>query len=284
MLKEVIEQARKENFLENLNIEIRTGAGAYVCGEESALIESIEGHRGNPRFKPPYPAVEGLWKQPTVVMNVETLCNVPFILREGAQAFSCIGSPDYPGTKLVMLNGDVKNRGCFEVTTGMSLKDSIYGIGGGVREGHALKGVQVGGSSGGFLKAGQIDVPLDFSSLQKAGSSLGSGAVLVLDETRDMTDICLNIADFYKHESCGKCVPCREGCYRGQQIIQKIHQARATQQDVDNLFLLLDVMRETSLCGLGQSFYLPIQSCMTLFQDEFAAKIRQDSKGGGMQS
>ncbi len=280
VLKQAINQAKQENLLENLDIELRMGAGAYVCGEESALIESIEGHRGNPRFKPPYPAGQGLWQQPTVVLNVETLCNVPFILREGADAFSSVGTPDYPGTKLITLNGDVEHRGCFEVTTGTPIKEIIETVGGGVRQGRALKAIQVGGSSGGFLKASQIDTPLDFAALQKAGGSLGSGAILVLDETRDMVDLCFNIADFYRKESCGKCLPCREGCYRGWQIIRKIQQHQANQQDVENLFLLLDVMKETALCGLGQSFYLPIQSCITLFEEEFQAKLRTEVGGG----
>ncbi len=269
VLKTAIAQAKAAGLLEHVEINLRMGAGAYVCGEESALIESIEGHRGNPRFKPPYPAVEGLWKTPTVVMNVETLCTIPYTLRQGGAAFGAIGSPDYPGTKLIMLNGDVKNRGCYEVETGMSLRQIIEQYGGGMRREYPLKAMQIGGTSGGFLKASQIDTPLDFSSLQKAGGGLGSGAILVLDESRNMADRCLEIANFYRHESCGKCLPCREGCYRGQQIIQKIQQKQANQADYDNLNLLMEVMREMSLCALGQSFSTPVQTCMNLFPEDF---------------
>ncbi len=276
-LKKAIVQAKEENLLEGLEIQLRQGAGAYVCGEESALLESIEGHRGNPRFKPPYPAVKGLWGQPTVVLNVETLCNVPYILREGAPAFASIGVPDYPGTKLIMLNGDVMQRGCFEIETGMSLRDVIEKLGGGVRGGRKIKAIQVGGTSGGFLPASKVDTPLDFASMQKAGGSLGSGSILVFDETRDMADACLKVAEFYEHESCGKCTPCREGCFRSRRILERFRNGTATEQDRENLDVLLDVMKETALCGLGQSLVFPVRSCMTAFPEEFPVRM---VKGG----
>jgi len=272
-LKKAIQDAQSRGLLNNLEMEIRMGAGAYVCGEETALLESIEGHRGQPRFKPPYPAVKGLWNKPTVVINVETVSNLPFILNEGAEAFASIGAADYPGTKLLTLSGDVNRRGCFEVPTDYILRDVVYKLGEGVRDNRKLKAVLVGGSAGAFLPAEKLDIAIDFETMTSAGAVLGSGAVLVLDDTRDMVDLTLRIVQFFEHESCGKCTPCREGTFRCREILQNIQAGKARREDIDNLLLLVKVMEQTSLCGLGQSVINPVASSIRYFLAEYERKL-----------
>ncbi|MDZ4158397.1 MAG: NADH-ubiquinone oxidoreductase-F iron-sulfur binding region domain-containing protein, partial [Anaerolineaceae bacterium] len=211
LLRMTIAQAKVAGKLAGFDIEVRLGAGAYVCGEETALIESIEGRRGEPRFKPPYPGVAGLWGKPTVVNNVETYATLPYIILEGADAFKEIGAPNYPGTKVFTLTGDVQNKTFFELPTDATVRDLIYRFGGGVANGGRLRAVQIGGASGGILPESLLDTKLDFDSMAAVGASLGSGAVFVIDESRDLKEIAESTAHFFQHESCGKCVPCREG-------------------------------------------------------------------------
>jgi len=213
-LRDAIAQAKQAGVLGDFEIEVRMGAGAYVCGEETALIESIEGHRGEPRFKPPFPGVQGLWGKPTVVNNVETFAVLPVIIEKGAPWFKSIGAPNYPGTKVFTFTGDVANRIVVEVPTDVTIRDLVFGFGGGIAGGKKFKAVQIGGTSGAFAPADLLDTQIDFDSMGKAGLSLGTGAVLVLDETRDIVDIVTKIMKFFEHESCGKCNPCREGNFR----------------------------------------------------------------------
>jgi len=273
MLREGIRSAKAAGVLGDFNIEVRMGAGAYVCGEETALIESIEGHRGEPRFKPPFPGVEGLWAQPTVVNNVETFACLPYILTNGAKWFAGIGAAKYPGTKVLTLTGDVENATYFEVPTDYSLRDVIYKLGGGVKSGKKFKAVQVGGTSGAFIPETQLDTPIDFDSMSAIGAALGSGAVFVLDETRDIVDVVTRISKFFEHESCGKCNPCREGTFRCREIMEKINTGKASRKDMDNLLVLCRVMQKAALCGLGQAAPIPIQSTLAHFAYEYDRKL-----------
>ncbi|MDD4802096.1 MAG: NADH-quinone oxidoreductase subunit NuoF [Syntrophomonas sp.] len=273
LLKNAIKSAKELGALGDFNIEVRMGAGAYVCGEETALIESIEGHRGEPRFKPPFPGVAGLWGVPTVVNNVETFACLPSILTNGAAWFAGIGAAKYPGTKVLTLTGDTNNPTYFEVPTDYILRDVIYKLGGGVKGGKKLKAVQVGGTSGAFIPESNLDTPIDFDSMGAIGAALGSGAVFVMDETRDIVDIVSRISKFFEHESCGKCNPCREGTFRCREIMEKINSGKATQKDIDNILLLSRVMKKAALCGLGQAAPIPIESTIKHFADEYARKI-----------
>jgi NADH-quinone oxidoreductase subunit F len=273
LLKNAIQSAKELGVLGDFDIEVRMGAGAYVCGEETALIESIEGNRGEPRFKPPFPGVEGLWGVPTVVNNVETFACLPYILTNGASWFAGIGAAKYPGTKIVTLTGDAVNTTFFEVPTDYILRDVIYKLGGGVKGGKKLKAVQVGGTSGAFIPEQNLDTPIDFDSMGAIGAALGSGAVLVLDETRDIVDIVTRISKFFAHESCGKCNPCREGTFRCLEIMEKINSGKANGKDIDKLLLLSRVMQKSALCGLGQAAPIPIQSTIKHFAHEYSRKI-----------
>lgn len=273
LLKNAIQSAKELGALGDFDIEVRMGAGAYVCGEETALIESIEGHRGEPRFKPPFPGVAGLWGMPTVVNNVETFACLPYILSNGSAWFAGIGAAKYPGTKIVTLTGDAVNTTFFEVPTDYLLRDVIYKLGGGVKGGKKLKAVQVGGTSGAFIPEQNLDTPIDFDSMGAIGAALGSGAVLVLDETRDIVDIVTRISKFFEHESCGKCNPCREGTFRCREIMEKINSGKASQKDIDNILLLSRVMQKAALCGLGQAAPIPIQSTIKHFAHEYSRKI-----------
>ena len=272
-LNKAIEQARTKGVLGDFDIEVRMGGGAYVCGEETALIESIEGHRGEPRFKPPFPGVAGLWAKPTVVNNVETFANLPSILEKGSDWFKAIGTGSYPGTKVFTLTGDVVNRTFFEVTTDTTVRELVYGLGGGIRGGKKIKAVQIGGTSGCFIPESLLDTPLDADSMRNAGLSLGTGAVLVMDETRDIVDVVTRIAKFFEHESCGKCNPCREGTYRCREIMDRLNSGRGSEADMDNLTLLSRVMQKAALCGLGQAAPIPIDSTLRHFRHEYMRKV-----------
>jgi len=273
LLKKAIASAKANGILEDFDIEVRMGAGAYVCGEETALIESIEGHRGEPRFKPPFPGVEGLWQAPTVVNNVETFVCLPYILTNGAKWFAGIGAAKYPGTKIVTLTGDVVKRTWFEVPTDMTLREVIFELGGGMRDGKKFKAVQVGGTSGAFIPEHQLDTPIDFDSMGAIGAALGSGAFLVMDESRDIVDVVARIAKFFEHESCGKCNPCREGTYRCREIMDRLNSGRGSEADMDNLSLLSRVMQKAALCGLGQAAPIPIDSTLRHFRHEYMRKV-----------
>ena len=272
-LNQAIAQAKEKGVLGDFDIEVRMGGGAYVCGEESALIESIEGHRGEPRFKPPFPGVEGLWGKPTIVNNVETFANIPVIVEKGADWYKNIGAASYPGTKVLTLTGDVVNRTYFEVPTNVTIRDVIFGLGGGIKEGKKFKAVQIGGTSGGFIPEQLLDTPIDFDSMAKIGATLGTGAVFVMDETRDIVDVVDRISKFFEHESCGKCNPCREGTKRMHEIMHRLNAGQGTATDLEVMENLGEVMSVACLCGLGQAAPAPVLTTMKHFKSEYAAKL-----------
>lgn len=259
-VRSALEEARKHGYLGanilgsdfSFDVEIRRGAGAYECGEETALFESIEGKRGEPRVKPPFPVDVGLFGKPTVINNVETLANTPYIVEHGAEAYKKLGTDKSPGTRLVCLSGQVKRGGLYEVSMGTSLRQVIFEMGGGLEDGRKLQGVLVGGAAGSFLAPDQIDVPLAFESLSAIGATFGSGAVIVIDDTADMWQVLLRIARFFKDESCGKCFPCQLGTQRQLEIIERMGSGRPLEGDRQLLFEVGQVMKDASLCGLGQ--------------------------------
>jgi len=273
-LNTAIEQAKAKGVLGDFNIEVRMGAGAYVCGEESALIESIEGHRGEPRFKPPFPPVIGLWGKPTIVNNVETFANIPVILEKGADWYAGLGSISYPGTKLMTLTGDIVNRTFIEVPTDTTIREVIFEFGGGIPDGKKFKAVQIGGTSGGFIPESLLDTLIDFDSMAAIGAALGSGAVFVMDETRDIVDVTNRITKFFEHESCGKCSPCREGTKRMHELLQQINHGLGTAADLDLLSRLGTVMSKACLCGLGQAAPSPVLTTLQHFKSEYTNKLQ----------
>jgi NADH-quinone oxidoreductase subunit F len=275
ILKQAIAQAKDKGVLGDFDIEVRMGAGAYVCGEETALIESIEGKRGEPRYKPPYPGVSGLWGKPTVVNNVETFANVPDIIEKGADWYKSIGAPNYPGTKIFTLSGDVVNRTFIEVPTNTTIRDIVFGFGGGIPGGKKFKAVQIGGNSGAIIPESLLDTPADFDSMAKVGATLGSGAVFVMDETRDIVDVAERTAKFFEHESCGKCAPCREGTMRMYEIMHNINQGKGKASDMNLLERLGRVMSTACLCGLGQAAPVPILTTMKHFRADYAARVKE---------
>jgi len=257
----------------NFDIKIRLGAGAFVCGEETALIASIEGKRGMPRNKPPFPASKGLWGKPTIINNVETLANIPAIIRNGPEWFRSIGTEGSPGTKVFALGGKITNTGLVEVPMGTTLREVIEDIGGGCPNGKMFKAVQTGGPSGGCLTFEALDVPIDFDQLVALGSMMGSGGMIVMDEDNCMVDIARFFLDFTVDESCGQCVPCREGTKRMLEILDKITSGGAEEKDLDDLHELADNIRQTSLCALGQTAPNPVLSTMEHFMDEYRAHV-----------
>lgn len=273
VLNKAIAQAKSKGVWGNFDIEVRMGAGAYVCGEETALLESIEGHRGEPRFKPPFPGVAGLWGKPTVVNNVETYANVPVILEKGADWFKGVGAAKYPGTKVFTLTGDVINKTVFELTTNATIRDVVFGMGGGIADGKKFKAVQIGGTSGGFIPESLLDTPVDFDSMSAIGATLGSGAVFVMDDTTDLVDVIERITKFFEHESCGKCTPCREGTKRMHEILQKINSGKGTAQDITLSERLGTVMTKACLCGLGQAAPGPVLTTLKNFRPDYNAKL-----------
>jgi NADH-quinone oxidoreductase subunit F len=278
-LQAALASAYAAGVLEPGRFTIRLGAGAYICGEETALIESLEGKRGYPRHKPPYPTQQGLWQQPTVISNVETLANLPYILRRGAEAYARIGHSDYPGTKLISLVGDVNRPGCYEVPTDYLLRDVIFTLGGGIPGDKRILAVQVGGSAGAVIPPADLNIQMAQPAMKERGFTLGSGSVLVLDETKDILSLALSLIKFFEDESCGKCTPCREGTFRARRLIEKITYQEATLTDLDHLVSLLTVMGETSLCGLGQSVPVALQSLIYHFPDCFRDQVIKPVKG-----
>jgi NADH:ubiquinone oxidoreductase subunit F (NADH-binding)/(2Fe-2S) ferredoxin len=265
-----------ENILESdfsFDIEIKKGAGAYVCGEETSLIESIEGKRGYPRLKPPYPGAVGLWDKPTVVNNVETLANVPPILVNGPEWFRSYGTEKCPGTKVFTILGHVEKPGLVEVEMGTSLQTIIDVYGGGVKDGKAFKGALIGGAAGAFVCPDCLDKPMDFEGLQELSAVLGSGAILVFNEDASIVGMLDGILAFFKHESCGQCVPCRTGTHAVKTIMERIRDGQGEAQDLDKMVEVAAVMQATSLCPLGQSVILPITSALQHFRPEFEALI-----------
>ena len=275
ILNKAIAQAEAQGLLGDFTIEVRMGAGAYVCGEETALIESIEGRRGEPRYKPPYPGVAGLWGKPTVVNNVETFANLPVIIDKGADWFQSIGAKSYPGTKIFTLTGDVVNKTYVEVPTDTPIRDLIFGFGGGIPQGWKFKAVQIGGNSGGIIPESLLDTPVDFDSMAKIGATLGSGAVFVMDETRDIVAVVERTAQFFEHESCGKCAPCREGTMRAYEIMESINHGEGRASDLALLERLGRVMSVACLCGLGQAAPTPILTTMRHFKADYEAKVKK---------
>lgn len=280
-LKTAIHQASRHGFLgDNIcdtsfdfSIEIRLGAGAFVCGEETALIASIEGGRGTPRPRPPYPAQHGLWGCPTTINNVETFANIPPIIRHGGDWFAGIGTEKSKGTKVFALAGRVKNTGLVEVPMGITLREIVFDIGGGIPDGKKYKAVQTGGPSGGCIPEQFLDMPVDYESLVQVGSIMGSGGMIVMDETSCMVDVAKYFMEFCMSESCGKCVPCRVGTKHMYDLLSKITDGTATINDLTLLEELCDMVRHTSLCGLGQTAPNPIVSTLRYFRDEYLAHI-----------
>jgi len=257
----------------NFDLEVRLGAGAFVCGEETALMASIEGERGMPRNKPPFPANCGLWKRPTVINNVETLANVPVILVKGADWFSKIGTEKSKGTKVFALGGKINNTGLVEVPMGTTLREVIYDIGGGIPKGKEFKAVQTGGPSGGCLTKAHLDTPIDYDNLAAAGSIMGSGGMIVMDEDNCMVDVARFFLDFTVDESCGKCTPCREGTKRMKELLDKICDGKGTMEDLTTLRDLAETIKDSALCGLGQTAPNPVLSTLNNFWDEYVAHV-----------
>jgi len=257
----------------NFDIDIRYGAGAFVCGEETALIHSMEGLRGEPTIKPPFPSVSGYLQKPTNVNNVETFANVPVIINKGAEWFASIGSEKSKGTKVFALAGKINNVGLIEVPMGTTLREIIFEIGGGIKDGKKFKAVQTGGPSGGCLTEKHLDIQIDFDSLTAAGSMMGSGGMIVMDEDDCMVSIAKFYLDFTVEESCGKCAPCRIGNKRLNEMLEKICEGKGTMHDLDLLRNLSHVVKDTSLCGLGQTSPNPVLSTMDNFMDEYLAHV-----------
>ena len=280
-LNVAIKQAKEYGFLGknilgknfDFDLEVRLGAGAFVCGEGSALMTSIEGKRGEPRPKPPRSAEKGLWKKPTVLNNVETYANIPQIIRNGADWFKGIGTEGSKGTKVFALGGKINNIGLVEVPMGTTLREIIYDIGGGIPGGKAFKAAQTGGPSGGCLPADCLDTPIDYDSLTKLGSMMGSGGLIVMDEDTCMVDLARFFLDFTVDESCGKCPPCRIGTKRMHEILVRITEGKGEPEDLDKLEILAKNIKASALCGLGQSAPNPVLSTMKYFRDEYMAHV-----------
>ncbi|MBN2689685.1 MAG: NADH-quinone oxidoreductase subunit NuoF [Gammaproteobacteria bacterium] len=258
----------------SFDIELRLGAGAFVCGEETALIHSIEGERGQPRVKPPFPAVSGLWGKPTIINNVETLANVPAVIAMGGAEFAKVGTELSGGTKVFALAGKITNTGLIEVPMGTTLREIIEEIGGGVPNGKKLKAVQTGGPAGGFIPADALDTVVDYNTLAAAGSIMGSGGMIVLDEDDCMVDVAKFYLTFSQDESCGKCTPCREGTKRMLEILERMTAGKGTMEDIDNLERLAKLVQKASLCGLGKAAPNPILSSLKHFREEFVAHVQ----------
>ena len=280
-LRIAIEQAREygllgENIFESgfsFDLDIRLGAGAFVCGEETALITSIEGHRGEPRPRPPFPAVKGLWGKPTLLNNVETYANIAQIILNGSEWFKGIGTEKSKGTKVFAIGGKINNTGLVEIPMGTTLREIVEEIGGGIPNGKKFKAAQTGGPSGGCIPASLIDTPIDYDSLIQIGSMMGSGGLIVMDEDTCMVDIAKFFLEFTVDESCGKCNPCRLGTKRMHEILEKICDGRGTLEDIDNLEKLCYSVKSSALCGLGQTAPNPILSTLRYFRDEYIAHV-----------
>ena len=280
-LQKAIKVARRQGFLGHrvcgtefsFHVELRLGAGAFVCGEETALMASIEGRRGNPRPRPPYPAQSGLWGKPTLVNNVESYANIPSIVNKGADWFASIGTEKSKGTKVFALAGRVHNTGLIEVPMGTTLREIIFEIGGGIPEGREFKAVQTGGPSGGCIPAEHLDTPVDYESLRALGSIMGSGGMIVMDETSSMVEVARYFMDFSKAESCGKCVPCRVGTVQVHDLLQRILDGTAPSDAREQLYRYSSILREASLCGLGQAAPNPVLSTLQFFAHEYDALL-----------
>ena len=285
-----IEQAKEYGLLGknifgtdfSFDLELRLGAGAFVCGEEMALMTSIEGKRGEPKPKPPFPAVKGLWQKPTLLNNVETYANIPVIFNKGAEWFSSIGSEKSKGTKVFAVGGKINNTGLVEIPIGTTLREVIYDIGGGIPNGKKFKAAQTGGPSGGCIPASHIDVKIDYDTLVGLGSMMGSGGLIVMDEDTCMVDIARYFLDFTVDESCGKCPPCRIGTKRMLEILERITGGKGEPEDIEKLEILAKNIKAAALCGLGQSAPQPVLSTLRYFRDEYEAHVRDKKCPAGV--
>jgi bidirectional [NiFe] hydrogenase diaphorase subunit len=263
----------------SFSIDLRLGAGAFVCGEETALIASIEGKRGTPRPRPPYPAQSGIWGRPTLINNVETFANIPAIIRQGGAWFSSIGTEKSKGTKVFALAGKVQNTGLIEVPMGITLREIIHDIGGGIPGGRKFKAVQTGGPSGGCIPEEFLDVAVDYESLNRLGSIMGSGGMIVMDDTSSMVDVAKYFMEFSRSESCGKCVPCRVGTVHMHDLLERIVRGEATDSDLAMLEELCGLVKTTSLCGLGQTAPNPVLSTLRYFREEYLSQLAASAGG-----
>jgi NADH-quinone oxidoreductase subunit F len=293
LLEAAVEEARAAGFLGerilgsdlSLTLWVHRGAGAYICGEETALLDSLEGRRGNPRLKPPFPANQGLYQGPTLINNVETLATVPHIVRMGGEEYAKIGTPSSTGTKLVSVSGNVQRPGNYEIELGISSRELIYGLAGGPPDGREVKLWFPGGSSAPVLTADDLDLPYDFEHMAEAGSMLGSGAIIVVDDSNSVVDVAMKTAKFYRHESCGKCTPCREGTNWTVRMLERIDSGEATPMDLDIMASVCTNIIGNCLCVLGDAMAMPVGSMIEKFRDEFeahieAARARNDALTG----
>ena len=282
-LKTAISRAERHGLLGSgiagtsfsFSIDLRVGAGAFVCGEETALIASVQGNRGTPRPRPPYPAMSGLWSCPTLINNVETLGSIAPIIRCGAPWYAAIGTEKSHGTKVFCLTGAIKNTGLIEVPMGITLRDIVFDIGGGIPNGRKFKAVQTGGPSGGCIPEQYLDMPVDYESLREVGSIMGSGGMIVMDDSSCMVDVARFFMEFCMSESCGKCIPCRVGTAEMYKLLTRIATGTATMNDLSKLEELCNMVRETSLCGLGQSAPNPVVSTLRYFREEYLAHVNE---------
>jgi NADH-quinone oxidoreductase subunit F len=291
MLDAALTEARAAGFVgedilgsgHSLTLIVHRGAGAYICGEETGLLDSLEGKRGNPRLKPPFPAIQGLYQGPTLINNVETLCTVPSIVRMGGEEYAKLGVQTSTGTKLVSVSGHVQRPGNYEIELGIPAREIIYGLAGGPPEGRSVKCWFPGGSSAPVLTGADLDIPYDFDSLAQAGSMLGSGAIIVVDDRTPILDVALKVAKFYRHESCGKCTPCREGTNWTVKLLERIDTGEATPMDIEIMASVQEHIMGNCLCVLGDAMAMPIGSMIAKFRGEFEAHIeaaRQGPAGG----
>jgi NADH-quinone oxidoreductase subunit F len=292
ILDAALEEARAAGYVgerilggdHSLELVVHRGAGAYICGEETALLDSLEGKRGNPRLKPPFPAVQGLYRGPTLINNVETLMNVPYILRIGGEEFAKIGTETSTGTKVVSVSGNVRRPGNYEIELGIPSRELLFDLAGGPPEGRAIKAWFPGGSSAPVLPGSDeyLDIPYDFDSLAKAGSMLGSGAIIVIDDSVSIVDVAYKTAKFYAHESCGKCTPCREGTNWTRKMLERIQHGEATPMDLDIMAAVQEQILGNCLCVLGDAMAMPIGSMIQHFRDEFEAYIEAARERNGL--
>jgi NADH-quinone oxidoreductase subunit F len=281
ILERAIEEARDAGYLgerilgsdHSLSLVLHRGAGAYICGEETGLLDSLEGKRGNPRLKPPFPANQGLYQGPTLINNVETLATVPTIIRMGGAEYAKLGTETSTGTKLVSVSGNVQRPGNYEIELGIPSREIVYGLAGGPEPGREVKLWFPGGSSSPVLTRDDLDLPYDFDSMAKAGSMLGSGAIIVVDDSVRVVDVALKLARFYRHESCGKCTPCREGTNWTVKMLQRVESGEATPMDLDIIASVQEQIIGNCLCVLGDAMAMPVSSMVAKFRDEFEAHI-----------
>lgn len=285
-LNDVIDNAKSHGYLGDkilgtdlsFNIKVLTGAGAYVVGENSALAESAEGRVGRPRMKPPYIKECGLYSKPTLVNNVETFSAIPYIISEGGRTYRDYGNEDSGGTKLISLCGNVNGRGVYEIPFGMTIRDIIYKLGKGMSDERNLKAVQIGGSSGSIIPVELIDTPLCYEALKKIGASIGSGSILVIDDSIDLIEFLLQVYSFFFHESCGKCTPCREGNKQIVNILEKLKSKEASEEDINMLGRLLDVMKNASFCGLGKTAPTALKSSFKYFKKDLLKGVKGEQR------